>query len=489
MLFTHHRSPSRRARLFYAWGLLVLSLLLLGRPVRPTSATPAPQTNDRAPSVIVLTFSGAVTPVLQSYLADGIRQAQSDNAVAVILRLDTPGGSVEVTKSIIQQILASPVPIIVYVAPAGARAGSAGTFLTLAAHLAVMAPGTSIGAASPVDVSGNEIDPTLAAKIVNILSADIENLAERRGERATEWAIAAVQEAAAATAQQALDLGVIDFIAVDVPDLLDQAHGRTVRVQNRDVSLRTAAAVTTTLEMSPIQRALSILADPSIATILLSLGVLGLFIEIRTPGFGLPGILGAVSLLMGLYALGQLDANLAGLALIAIALALFVAEAFTPTFGALALGGIAAFVLGGALLFDDPGVPVPWPTLITLATGLGLFVVWAGYKALAAQRNPVLTGSEGLIGRTAIARNAFSAGQTGSVFIQGEWWNATLRQGAVSAGQAVRVVARNGFLLTVEPLTQPESTPPQPTASSRPCSKHPRPPLHTRNRTTPGNAT
>ena len=467
IVFADSHSALRPARLSHAWGLLALLALLLGWSARPTAAAPVAQSDDQPPNVVVLTFSGAVTPVLQSYLADGIRQAQSDNAAAVILRLDTPGGSVEVTKTIIQQMLASPVPIIVYVAPSGARAGSAGTFLTLAAHLAVMAPGTSIGAASPVDASGSEIDPTLAAKITNILSADIENLAERRGERATDWAIAAVQEAAAATAQQALDLGVVDFIAVDVPDLLDQAHGRTVRVLNRDISLRTAAAIITTLEMSPVQRALSILADPSIATILLSLGVLGLFIEIRTPGFGIPGILGAVSLLMGLYALGQLDANLAGLALITVALALFVAEAFTPTFGALALGGIAAFVLGGALLFDDPGVPVPWPTLITLAAGLGLFVVWAGYKALAAQRNPVLTGSEGLIGRTAIARSAFSAGQTGSVFIQGEWWNATLRHGAVAAGQPVRVVARNGFLLTVEPLPPPDSAPPQPAATNR----------------------
>lgn len=466
-LLTINRFGSRHARPPHAWAFPALLALLLLWMARPAGATPLPQADDRAAGVVVLTFSGAVTPVLQSYLADGIRAAQTQNAAAVILRLDTPGGSVEVTKSIIQQMLGSPVPIIVYVAPPGARAGSAGTFLTLAGHLAAMAPGTSIGAASPVDVSGNEIDPTMAAKIVNILSADIENLAQRRGERATEWAIAAVQEAAAATAQQALELGVIDFIAVDVPDLLSQADGRTVTVLNRDLTLRTANASQTVLEMSPIQRALNILADPSIATILLSLGVLGLFIEIRTPGFGLPGILGAVSLLMGLYALGQLDANLAGLALIAVALALFVAEAFTPTFGALALGGIAAFVLGGALLFDDPGVPVPWPTLISLAVGLGLFVVWAGYKAISAQRNPIVTGGEALIGRTAIARSAFSAGQTGSVFIQGEWWSATLRSGSVVAGQPVRVVARNGFLLTVEPLVQPESATPPTTPTQR----------------------
>lgn len=418
----------------------------------PLSAAQA----DAPPRVLVLTFSGAVTPVLQSYLADGIRSAQTTAASAVVLQLDTPGGSVEVTKSIIQQMLASPVPIVVYVAPAGSRAGSAGTFITLAGHVAVMAPGTTIGAASPVDASGAEIDSTMAAKITNILSADIENLAARRGEQATEWAIAAVQEAAAATSQQALELGVIDFIAIDLRDLMEKLDGRVVEVLNHDVTLRTNGAVTETLDMSPVQRTLNLLADPSIATILLSLGVLGLFIEIRTPGVGLPGILGAIFLLLGLYALGQLDANLAGLALIAIALALFVAEAFTPTFGALALGGIGAFVLGGALLFDDPGVPVPWPTLITLAVLMGGVVLWVGIKALAAQRNPILTGGEGLIGRTATTRNAFAAGQTGSVFVQGELWNAVLQDGKISAGKPVRIVGRDGFVLTVATLAPPD---------------------------------
>jgi membrane-bound serine protease (ClpP class) len=421
-------------------------------PARPVAAAPAAQ--DAAPVVYVLTFDGAVTPVLERYLENALRAAQADNAAALVLQLDTPGGSVEVTKAIVQRMLAAPLPIIVYVAPTGAQAGSAGTFVTLAAHLAAMAPGTSIGAASPVGSGGEEIGETLAAKVRNILSADIENLAARRGEAATEWAIAAVQEAAAATANQALDLGVVDLVAADLAGLLDAADGRTVTVAGAPWVLRTAGAVTVEYAMTLLQRLLNLLADPTVATILLSLGITGLLIEIRAPGFGAPGILGVVALLLAFYGLGQLDANLTGLALIALALILFVAEAFTPAFGALAIGGVISFILGASLLYDRPGMSTPWAATVIVALALGGLAVFAGTKALAAQRAPVLTGREGLVGRIAIAKQGFAAGEEGSVFVHGEWWNARLAEGRLAQGERARVVAVEGITLIVTPLEQ-----------------------------------
>ena len=413
---------------------------------------------DDQPTVVVLTFKGAVTPVLNQYLDTAIDAALAAGSEAIILQLDTPGGSVEVTKAITQDMLASPVPIIVYVAPTGAQAASAGTFVTLAGHAAAMAPGASIGAASPVSMDGGEIDATMQAKITNILSADIENLAERRGEEATQWAIAAVQDAAAATAAQALDLGVIDIIATDVDDLLAQLDGREVLVRNEARMLRTAGAIQSTLEMTPLQRFLNLIASPTVASILLTLGILGLVVEIRTPGFGFAGIVGIVSLLLAFYGLGQLDANLAGLALMAAALALFIAEAFTPTFGILALGGMIAFVFGAALLFNTPGLKVPWAAILSLAALLGGLTIFAGSKALAAQRRPPLTGGDALIGLTARAKSAFAAGEDGAVFIQGEWWNAVLTSGAVEANDKVRVTARRGYTLEVEPLEKDKAS-------------------------------
>jgi membrane-bound serine protease (ClpP class) len=441
-------------------GLIVLGMLAAPWVARGQEDVP--------PGVYVLTFSGPVTPILERYIQDGLRAAESTGAQAIILQLDTPGGSVEVTQSIIQTMLASPVPIVVYVAPAGARAGSAGTFITLAGHLAAMAPNTSIGAASPVDMSGADIDETLAAKITNILSADIENLAQRRGEAATEWAIAAVQDAAAATAQQARDLGVIDIIATDLDDLLRQIDGRTVDLPAGPTSLRTASAVATPLDMPPLQRTLNFLVDPTLASILLSLAILSLVIEIRTPGFGFAGIFGVLCLLLAFYALGQLDANLTGLAFMAVALGLFVAEAFTPTFGVLTAGGIVAFVFGGALLFNTPGLPTPWLTLILVAVALGALTVFVSLKALAAQHRPIRSGGETLIGATARVKAPFAAGETGSVFVQGEWWNARLTQGAVTKDDLVLIVGREGLTLTVTPAPEP----PPPVAPDRRPSTH-----------------
>ncbi len=435
-----------------------LLLLLVGLATARQSAAPrrafAQDAPNAAPTVYVLTFQGAITPVLNQYLDTAIVTAQAAGGEAIILQLDTPGGSVEVTKAIIQDMLASPVPIVVFVAPAGAQAASAGTFVTLAGHVAAMSPGASIGAASPVNLDGGEIDATLQAKIKNILAADIENLAARRGEQATEWAIAAVQNAEAATAARALQLGVIDIIAVDVDDLLAQLDGREVTVSGAARTLHTAGAAQTPLELTWLQQFLNLISNPTIASILLTLGILGLVVELRTPSFGFAGIVGIVSLLLAFYGLGQLEANLAGLALMAAALALFVAEAFTPTFGVLAVGGIAAFIFGAALLFNTPGLRTPWVAIVSLAAALGGLTIFISAKALAAQRRPPLTGGDALIGQTAHAKTALAAGEEGAVFVQGEWWNAALLRGVVQAGDPVRITARRGYMLEVEPLRE-----------------------------------
>lgn len=401
-------------------------------------------------TVILLDFNGAVTPILEDYLRGAIEDATAQDAQAVVLELDTPGGSVDVTKSINQMILASPVPVIVYVAPSGAQAGSAGTFITLAAHVAAMAPGTSIGAASPVGSSGEDIDETLAAKATNILSADIENLATRRGEAAVEWALAAVTEARAATAAQALELGVIDFIAADVTDLLNQVDGFTVTMQGGETrTLQTTNAVVIEEEMGWVQRFLNFITNPTIATLLITLGTAGLLAEVWNPGTWVPGVIGGISLLLGLYALGQLDANFAGLALMGLGLGLFIAEAFTPTFGALLVAGIIAFGLGALLLFNDTGYRVPWEAIAPLTIGFAAFAFFITAKALAAQRRPARVGEESLIGMTGYAKEELLSGLPGSVFVNGEWWSAMLDTGTVKAGEPVKIVERRGITLLV----------------------------------------
>ena len=445
----------KRTYLGMLWRILYLSCLVLSF-VAPLAGNIAPalaQTSTQQTDtqvVYLLRFRGAVTPVLNKYIHDNITAASANGVDLLILQLDTPGGSVDVTKAITQQMLASPVPIVVYVAPTGAHAGSAGTFITLAGHGAAMAPGSSIGAASPVGSGGEEVDATLAAKIKNILSADIENLAARRGEEAVQWAVAAVQEASAATAEQALALGVIDVIAVDVTDLLAQLDGFTVTVNGEPRQLRTANAVVVERELSALQQFLNLIANPTIATLLLTVGSAGLLAEVWNPGTWIPGVIGLICLLLGLYALGQLDANFAALGLLALALALFIAEAFTPTFGALTIGGIAAFVLGAALLFDAPGIAVPWVTISGLAIFLAAFTFFIGSLGLAAQRRPAITGSEGLIGRRAQVKQPFAHGEPGSVFVTGEWWNAELQDGAVQAGDEVTVMGRRGYTLIVK---------------------------------------
>jgi membrane-bound serine protease (ClpP class) len=398
-------------------------------------------------AVLVANFKGPVTPVLLAYLDRAIGAAEGNGAAALVLELDTPGGSVTITEQITQRLARARVPVIIYVAPRGAHASSAGTLVTLAGHVAAMAPGTTIGATSPVDSQGQDLPATMKAKETNTLVADIKNLAGRRGAKATAWAEKAVTEAAAATADEALQLGVIDAVASDVPDLLHQLDGRQVEVAGQPVTLQLSDRPIQPVELSPIEEFLNVLANPTIAAILLTLGTTGLLLELANPGTYLPGIAGAICLLLAFYALGVLEANWIGLGFVALAFVLFLVDLKAPTHGLLTFGGIVSFLLGGFLLFNTPEMQVPWVTLILLALGTAAFFAFAISKALAAQHRPVTTGMGGLIGRTAVVRQTLNP--AGSVFIEGELWRAVVEDGPVPVGQQVIVTGYEGVRLYV----------------------------------------
>lgn len=402
--------------------------------------------------ILVMEADGPVTPIMLSYIERGIARAEERNATALVIQLNTPGGDVQITKRIIQAIVAADVPVVVYVYPPGGFAASAGTFITLAGHAAAMAPNTSIGAASPVNSDGTDVNETLQAKVENILVADIESLAERRGEAAVEWARQAIVEAKAANADQALEIGVIDFIARDTNDLLRQLDGFTVEIDGQPVVLATAGAPVEPLPMTPGERFLSIILRPEIAFILLSIGPLAILYELSQPGGYISGVVGVIALLLGLYALGQLPVNFAGLGLILLAFILFGAEFFAPTHGALTISGVISFILGSLILFKDEelGYQVPvWP-LIGAGLTLGALAFFAIGKALAVQRRQPTTGIEALFGAKATARTALDP--TGTVWVAGERWQATSEEGEIEAGTAVEIVGAEGFRLRVRRL-------------------------------------
>jgi membrane-bound serine protease (ClpP class) len=397
--------------------------------------------------VLVMEVTGPVTPVMLSYIERGVSEAEARDAEVLVIMLNTPGGDVELTKQIIQTIVASEVPVAVYVAPRGAYAASAGTFITLAGHVAAMAPNTSIGAASPISGQGEEIPETARNKLINILQADIEGLASRRGEKAVEWARQAVSEARAATAEEALDLGVIDFIATDLFDLLRQMDGFTVKVKDREVTLNTEDAPTEELPMSAVERILHTITNPNIAFILLTLGINGILFELSSPGGYIAGVVGAICLLFAFYALGVLDVNYTGLLFIALAFILFVVDIKAPTHGVLTVGGIVSFVLGSLILFNSPFYAISRSLIITVALATGVFFAFIVAKAVSIQRRQATTGLEGLVGAVGTARTDLSP--TGTVFVKGEWWRAEVENGPIQAGEEVRVRSVEGSKLHV----------------------------------------
>lgn len=407
-----------------------------------------------ANQVLVLTFDGPVNPILLSYVERGLAEAEQTGAAALVLRLDTPGGQVDLTQDLVKRVRAARVPVIVYVWPTGAMAGSAGTFITLAGHAAAMVPGSSIGAASPVTEGGQDLGETMQKKATNILAADIENLAKRRGPRAVAWAREAVIEAKAATADQALELGVVDVVATDLDDLLRQLDGRLVEVNGQLRPLQLANAQVVERPMSGVESLLNTIinaiAVPGIAILLIVLGVQALIGEFSQPGGYVAGIVGAISLLLGLFALGILNANWTGLGFILLSFVLFLADIKAPTHGVLTLGGVVTFIFGAVVLFSGSDVPIPWATIIALAVFSVFFFSFVIAKALQAQRKRPAWGNESLIGVHGVALTELNP--DGRVLVQGEWWSANLRDdsGPLPPQTPVIVVGRDGLRLLVK---------------------------------------
>ena len=419
----------------------LLVLLLAGALVsNPAAAAPAP--------VATIQIDGVISPVTVRLVEAAVARAQSERAGALVILLDTPGGLERSMRLICQRLLNAEIPVIVYVAPTGARAASAGVFITMAAHVAATAPATNIGAAHPVAVGGG-VDKESMKKIENDAAAFARTIATERGRNA-EWAERAVRQSVSITEREAVKLKVVDLIADSVPDLLEKIDGRGVKTAKGPVTLQTKGATVTAIEIGFRDRILNVITDPNVAYILMMLGMLGLFFELSNPGVVLPGVIGGISLILAFFAFQSLPINYAGLLLILFGIVLLVAEIKIVSHGILAIGGIVAMSLGSLMLFDAPevGFRVSWRVIVPTVgatAGMFLFVVAAGVRALTARST---VGAPAMVGQTGVARSPLSP--EGQVLVQGELWRAVARGTPVEEGVRVRVVGVNGLTLTVE---------------------------------------
>ncbi|MBI2829977.1 MAG: nodulation protein NfeD [Chloroflexi bacterium] len=421
--------------------LLVLAMLLVAAVSFGAQAKSGPR-------IDVLTIKGPISPVPADYIKRGIADAEKDGAVALIIQLDTPGGLDTSMRDIVQSIVSARVPVVVYVSPSGARAASAGVFITMAGHVAAMAPNTTIGAAHPVTSTGGELPPTMAEKIVNDAAAYIRSIAGAHG-RNMEWAEKAVRESVSATEKEALELHVVDLVATDLKELVAQLDGRKVTMLGGQIiTLKTQGVFSEEQPMTTAEQFLYIIADPNVAYLLLGLAIIGIITEVTHPGLIFPGVIGAIAVLLALYALGTLPVNWTGLLLILLAFGLFIAEVFTPGFGMLLVGGLISLVIGSLILFK--GGPVfqinPWLIIITALIIAG-FLAFVINRVINAQRRQPYTGSEELIGKTAVVREILNP--KGSVFILGERWDAISDSGTIPAGEEVVITRTEGLKLYV----------------------------------------
>jgi membrane-bound serine protease (ClpP class) len=449
----HHRS---RLRLPLALVFLLLGLFALAGAGRAAG-----------PEVVVLPTTGVVDNVMAGYLGDGIAQAADEGAAAVVIALNTPGGSLDATQRIASALLEAPIPTIVYVAPAGGRAASAGTFITLAANLAFMAPGTNIGAASPVGGSGEDIEGTLGEKVLNDAIKNITAIAEARG-RPVDWAVSTVEEAASYAASEAVAAGAVDGIAISVDDVLAAAHGRVVDVRGSEVTLDLAGATAREVAMNPLQGFLHLLSDPNIAFVLFTIGFYGLIFELQNPNF-VTGTLGALALILAFIGFGSLPLNVAGLLLIALGVVLFVLETQVTSHGLLTVGGIICFALGASALYTLPGDPtgpivqVATPVIVVMTTTTAILMGLVAVAALRTRRMPAPAGTVGgrvPIGTLGIVQAPLNP--VGTAFLAGEPWSARATDGRpISRDSAVRLVAFDGLTAVVEPSTERPAVAPE----------------------------
>lgn len=424
--------------------LIIIGLLLA------ISITARAQT--ASPKIDVLTIKGTINPVLVDYIGRGIEQAEVTGAQAVVIQMDTPGGLDTAMRDIIQNIINAKIPVVVYVSPAGARAASAGAYITLAAHVAAMAPNTAIGAATPIAMGGEGEAPMsdeMKAKVINDAVAYIRDIAESHGRNA-DWAEKAVREGVSATSQEALELNVVDMIAPDLNALIAQLDGKQVTMLDGSVmTLQTKGAPINQVGMKTIENFLYVIADPNIAFLLLSIATLGIMIEIFNPGLIFPGVVGAICGILAFYSLGQLPVNIAGVLLILLAFGFFIGEVLTTTFGLFTAGGVTALVIGSLILFQG-AAPVfrvdPWLIAIVTITIAGLFAFVVN-RAIRAHRKQASTGREELIGKRAVVKVVLDP--EGTVFFKGERWAAISDQGRIESGEEVIITSIDGLTLHV----------------------------------------
>jgi len=486
-------SLCKAIRIFVCTFLVCAGFTLLSAPVSYS----VPQNKVQ----LIQLSDDTINPVTADYIVQAIDRAHSDDVQCLIIKMDTPGGLLNSTRLIVKKMLTSKVPIVVYIAPDGSRAGSAGVFITYASHIAAMAPSTNIGAAHPVQMGGGaprksgqweelrrliedlrrikgaekektaeEIDEKgkggkqqaeevlkddenpMASKILQDTVAFIKSIAKERN-RNVEWGVQSVTQSASITSEEALEKGVIEIIAKSEDDLLEQLDGRAVVIDGKEMVLQTKGAAIESIEMDARQKFFNVLANPNIAYILMILGFYGLLFEVTHPGFGVPGVLGTVFLILAFYSMQTLPTNYAGLALLFLGIVLLIAEAYTPTFGILTLGGLVCMVLGSMLLFEsvDPIMRVSKSMIISFSMTTTVITLFLLQLVIRSKRAKVQSGQEGLIGQTAEVRKAIKANRRGKVFVHGEIWNA-VSSDTLKRGEEATITEVNGLILKVEKL-------------------------------------
>lgn len=431
---------------FLRYGSGVLLALLLG------FSTSTPVRAGLNGEAVVATYEGIINPVAAEYLHDAIASAQETGAYVLIIKLDTPGGLDTSMRLIVKDITNAAIPVVVFVAPSGGRAASAGVFITMAAHVAAMSPGTNIGAAHPVAMGGGEMDTTMKEKVENDSAAYIKSIAEQRG-RNVSWAEDAVRKSVSVTEQEALKLKIVDLVADDLPDLLTQLHGRRVALPGGPLTMATAGVEIRPFPMGLRLELLKALSDPNIAYLLMTIGTIGMLAELYNPGAILPGIVGAISLILAFYSLQSLPVNYAGVLLFMLGIVFFVLEATVTSYGLLAIGGVVAMTLGSLMLIKSEAevFQISWtvivPVIITTAA-VSLFIVGMGVRAL--RRSPQ-TGTESMVGAVGVAKTALCP--NGKLAIHGELWDA-VSDTPVQPGGSAKVLRIEGLTLYVTPSFQ-----------------------------------
>jgi membrane-bound serine protease (ClpP class) len=431
---------TRRAMIFFL-PMIISAVMLVGGVAQPTER-----------HVYIMDVEGAINPATATFLERGLDEARKQEAELVVVRLDTPGGLASSMKSMVKAIMNSPVPVVVYVAPSGAGAASAGVMVTVAAHVAAMAPGTNIGAAHPVAAGGREIDKTMSEKVVHDMASYGRSIAQETGRNA-DWVERAIRESVSITAEEAVERNVVDLIAVDIDELLKQIDGREITLKSAKVVLKTRNLEKKYVEQGIRYRILKTISDPNIAYILMMIGLAGLYFELSHPGAIFPGVIGAISLILAFYSFQTLPVNYAGLLLIALAVILFVAEIMVSSYGVLSLGGLISLTLGSVMLFEDVGVSLKLmaPTIVLI----GAFFVVLSTLAFRAYRTKPKTGMEGLIGSTGVVKQPLDP--EGLVFVHGEYWRAVSEE-KLELGDKVRVESADGLLLKVKKLSSEQLT-------------------------------